>query len=1043
MSPLVRRCDGELLGVVSMRWFNQRHDHKGQKVDIITHSRQRLSALMRRASVVGMRANQLAHSDDVDNRDHTSSTRAQRAVASTAFMIVIASTITFAPTSVLALSDVSAISGTTASTSRDEVKDLLPNSPLAKNSETDAGRDDPQYITPTVTPSASGGSASQLLAPMAALPGAVTSLVVRPGDGALDVTWVAPDPGDGGRAAAKTYRVRHSLDGVTWTTLPEVSGLSARIEGLTNGSVVFVDVAATNEAGTGPATSSSGVPASPASSPTGPGVAGPATSGNPVVASISADSPSAYWPMNDASASNAAAPAVGANTLSGGLSFGFASPVDGVSSAYSSGSAVSSGVSVGSRFAFSAMIDPATSGGDNAVLAAAGDRNNGFEFRQADRGALEIVGFDNGVARRLATSPGVVLQGAWQQVAVLVDGDTATIVVNGRSVATGSIALNGGALSIAGSQGANSYRGWLAHVAVFGSVPSIDRFAAHWNATGYRVPSGVTPLVRGGDGYLLASWGTPARDGGSRIIGYRVELREVGGDWRTAIANTYSTSTSAMVTSNEFVNIVNGTSYELRVRAVTDVGVGEPSAFATATPRGSATAPSSVSATGTGGGAIDLSWDTPANDGGFAVVGYDIELSVDAASWSTVASTSADARSISINSAFGQPLGDNEYRIRVRARTSAGRGTASDIVAVNPSHAEPGRHVSSIDDSSTTASSAEPTAEFNAAEAITQSAVDESMQRRGILAVGGVPGRVSSLVATPTNGGANLTWSAPTDAGTGAITGYTVQNSVDGATWTNVSTSATSPYTVTSLTAGTQYIYRVFASNSSGAGTPTMVMFTAGGSTSGTFASAPSTSNATSGSLPDSGSDNSVAYLASVNADTPTGLWRLNESSGATSAVGSGSLASNGAATSVTFGSAGPLGTSATFNGTSSRVVVADNTAWNSPSVTAEAWIRPGTQAATFNTIIGRADTASLRNWHLDITQAGQLFAYVGGASAISASGVIQSNVWQHVAFTFDGSAIRIYWNGTLVGSTPTVGIDVASVPAPITIGAQIGRAHV
>ena len=42
----------------------------------------------------------------------------------------------------------------------------------------------------------------------------------------------------------------------------------------------------------------------------------------------------------------------------------------------------------------------------------------------------------------------------------------------------------------------------------------------------------------------------------------------------------------------------------------------------------------------------------------------------------------------------------------------------------------------------------------------------------------------------------------------------------------------------------------------------------------------------------------------------------------------------------------------------------------------------------------------------------------------------------QHVAFTFDGSAIRIYWNGTLVGSTPTVGVDVASVPAPITIGA-------
>lgn len=59
------------------------------------------------------------------------------------------------------------------------------------------------------------------------------------------------------------------------------------------------------------------------------------------------------------------------------------------------------------------------------------------------------------------------------------------------------------------------------------------------------------------------------------------------------------------------------------------------------------------------------------------------------------------------------------------------------------------------------------------------------------------------------------------------------------------------------------------------------------------------------------------------------------------------------------------------------------------------------------------------------------------GTTVISASGLIQANVWQHVALTFDGSNVRLYWNGTLVGSTVTVGVDVSSVPAPVSIGAR------
>ncbi|NDA78922.1 MAG: hypothetical protein EBY07_14300, partial [Actinobacteria bacterium] len=113
---------GEVLWVVSMRWFIQRHNHKGHTVDINTHSRQRLSALMRNASVVARTSGRSVVCDDIDNRDIFFMTRARRAVGSTLALFVIASTITFAPTSVHALSDVDAISGTTATSTNEETK---------------------------------------------------------------------------------------------------------------------------------------------------------------------------------------------------------------------------------------------------------------------------------------------------------------------------------------------------------------------------------------------------------------------------------------------------------------------------------------------------------------------------------------------------------------------------------------------------------------------------------------------------------------------------------------------------------------------------------------------------------------------------------------------------------------------------------------------------------------------------------------------------------------------------------------------------------
>ena len=88
----------------------------------------------------------------------------------------------------------------------------------------------------------------------------------------------------------------------------------------------------------------------------------------------------------------------------------------------------------------------------------------------------------------------------------------------------------------------------------------------------------------------------------------------------------------------------------------------------------------------------------------------------------------------------------------------------------------------------------------------------------------GVPGAPLHLRVAPHGTGAlELTWQAPSDDGGSAITGYTVQWKEASQSWNttaNISqaTATGTTYTVTGLTDGQQYAFRVVASNSVGNG---------------------------------------------------------------------------------------------------------------------------------------------------------------------------------------------------------------------------------
>jgi hypothetical protein len=84
-----------------------------------------------------------------------------------------------------------------------------------------------------------------------------------------------------------------------------------------------------------------------------------------------------------------------------------------------------------------------------------------------------------------------------------------------------------------------------------------------------------------------------------------------------------------------------------------------------------------------------------------------------------------------------------------------------------------------------------------------------------------------------------------------------------------------------------------------------------------------------------------------------------------------------------------------------------------------EAWIKPTTLDPAALNLVGIIDLPSAHNLILRNDQTA--FAYAvsvpGTDSAISPTGTLQAGVWQHVAGTYDGTNIRVYYNGTLVGT--------------------------
>ena len=262
------------------------------------------------------------------------------------------------------------------------------------------------------------------------------------------------------------------------------------------------------------------------------------------------------------------------------------------------------------------------------------------------------------------------------------------------------------------------------------------------------------------DNSLNLSWDPPIRTGGAMITDYRIETSTDGETW----AELASSVTDTIYTDN---GLTDGIRYSYRVAARNSYGLGSWSETVTAVTRVLApAAPGNLSATADGA-AIRLSWHAPASDGGAEITGYRIETSTDGDNWTNLVSSNTGTAYAHTGLALA-----TTYYYRVSASNSAGEGAASETA--------------------TTATATNPIA----------------------------PWTPRSLTTTSRGTTMNLSWDAPASDGGAPTSGYRIETSTDGDTWTELVSSVTgTTYADTGLTVGRTYYYRVAARNSVGLGT--------------------------------------------------------------------------------------------------------------------------------------------------------------------------------------------------------------------------------
>ena len=335
------------------------------------------------------------------------------------------------------------------------------------------------------------------------------------------------------------------------------------------------------------------------------------------------------------------------------------------------------------------------------------------------------------------------------------------------------------------------------------------------------------------------TWDAPASDGRSDITGYEITVS--GGDGAVTINGTTATATG----------LTTGKIYTFNIKAINAVGKSTSTSVSLLV----ATIPSKIStpiSSVDGENSILISWAEPASNGS-AITGYIVEYA-DNADFTGVTSVNVTETSKTLTGLTA----NTTYYVRIIAANVLGNSESSDIATVQtPTVASEPQAVTAtvnsessitLDWSAPADTGRTPVTEYEVTVSNESGTVTYPTDRtagtatvndlaagstyiftvKATNAVGkstGVTLSALTFASAPTGlsvaklystSNVNLTWNAPTNAT--SVTDYKVQYSTDGATWNDVSRTASTieSQAVSGLVWNTAYQFRVASVNSSG-----------------------------------------------------------------------------------------------------------------------------------------------------------------------------------------------------------------------------------
>jgi hypothetical protein len=227
---------------------------------------------------------------------------------------------------------------------------------------------------------------------------------------------------------------------------------------------------------------------------------------------------------------------------------------------------------------------------------------------------------------------------------------------------------------------------------------------------------------------------------------------------------------------------------------------------------------------------------------------------------------------------------------------------------------------------------------------------------------------------------------------------------------------------------------------------PSSVVIAAGSTAGGFTASGPAVGANTAAVLSAS-LNGSVGNFALTLVPSPynslVAEWKLDDLSGTTSfadASGNGNSGSCGSACPA-LGVAGKVGTAASFNGSSSQIIVPDSPSLRLNQFTIALWVFPSQVESGYQPLVAKEDSSGAnRNYGLYVVPNSLQLRYAVWAGdcvtklAANSSGQMILNTWNYIVFTYDGVTEKLYLNGVLDSATaaPAAGLCQAAVPLKI-----------